>query len=260
MARRAGDQAPYVVDAAGLRSLHFGPARVQSRMLLRDPGLLVFDYTCLMMGFLLFLPRPRRIGLIGLGGGSLLKFCHRHVAGSRCEAVERDARVIALRDAFALPRDDRRCRIRLGDGVNFIKSETDAFDAILLDGYDESGMPARLRSRSFVTACRKALRADGMLVVNVDSNDAGRDAFLANVCRVFEGCVLCVLDEDGGNCVVFAGRRLQRRIGEIRRPAAVDRAGWAQLVPAALRIRAAHDPDGSLHRSQAQSDSEADDG
>lgn len=237
MSRRG--QAPYVVDAAGLRSLHFGPARIQSRMRLDAPDALVFDYTCVMMGFLLFGATPRRIGVIGLGGGSLAKFCHRHVASARIDVVELDARVIALRDAFAIPRDDRRLRIRLGDGVAFVAAATRTFDAILLDGYDEAGMPARLRSVDFAAACRTALRARGVLVVNLDRSDPGFDLFLRRLRAQFADAVFVADDADHGNAVVFAGAPVRRRLGAIERPATLDRVAWAQLVMAFARVRAA---------------------
>ena len=69
-------------------------------------------------------------------------------------------------------------------------------------------------------------------------SDGGLPALLAHLRRAFDDAVLSVPDGDGGNVVVFAGSRLRRRIGEIRRPAAVSRAGWGQLVDAVLRIRA----------------------
>ena len=41
-----------------------------------------------MMGFLLFKPEPGNIAMIGLGGGSLAKFCHRDLPRSRIQAIE----------------------------------------------------------------------------------------------------------------------------------------------------------------------------
>lgn len=237
MARRAA--APYVVDAGGLRSLHFGPSRIQSRMRLREPAELLFDYTRVMMGFLLFRAAPRRIAAVGLGGGSLAKFCHRYLTRTRIDVVEIDARVIALRDAFLIPLDDRRLAIRLGDGVDFVAAAERRFDAILLDGYDETGMPARLRSARFVAACRAALRPHGMLVVNVDRGDPGLDVFLRRLRRGFADDVLVVDDDDRGNAVVFAGTPLRRRLRTLARPSALERAAWAQLVVAFARVRAA---------------------
>lgn len=232
-------RAPYIVDAAGLRSLHFGPARIQSRMRLAAADELVFDYTRLMMGFLLFRATPARIALIGLGGGSLAKFCHRHLPRTRIDAIELDARVIALRDAFAIPRDDRRLRVRLGDGVDFVARHACAFDAILLDGYDEDGMPARLRSVRFAAACRAALRTRGLLVINVDRDDPGFDRLLQRLNAAFDEAVFAVDDNDRGNAIVFAGAPVRRAVGLIARPETLDRVAWAQLVTAFARVRAA---------------------
>ena len=51
----------------------------QSRMRAGAPDELVVDYTRTMLGALLLHPAPRRIGMVGLGGGSQAKFCLRHL-------------------------------------------------------------------------------------------------------------------------------------------------------------------------------------
>ena len=74
---------------------------MQSEMSLKAPNDLALRYTQKMMAFLLFQPRPMRIVLIGLGGGSLVKFCHHRLPGARMTAVELDPDVIAWRDTFS---------------------------------------------------------------------------------------------------------------------------------------------------------------
>lgn len=64
-----------VVDNGDSRSLHFGTYPRQSSMRLSDPAHLALSYTQSMMGCLLLNPIPRRVLVIGLGGGSLVKFC-----------------------------------------------------------------------------------------------------------------------------------------------------------------------------------------
>ena len=71
-----GQGKPYVYDDAGVRRLHFDSAAVQSSMRLSDPYALDLSYTQAMMGFLLFSAEPRHILIVGLGGGSLSKYCH----------------------------------------------------------------------------------------------------------------------------------------------------------------------------------------
>ena len=84
--------APFVVNVDGVRSLHFTMGEVQSSMRTDRPDELELDYTRTMMGFLLLNPQPRAIAMIGLGGGSLAKFCHRHLPSARITAVENNPR------------------------------------------------------------------------------------------------------------------------------------------------------------------------
>ena len=99
---------PFVIDDGKQRYLYFNVHLMQSAMALRAPNALALRYTQKMMCFLLFHPRPRRIDLIGLGGGSLLKFCYHRLPGTQLTAVELDPDVIALREAFAVPADGRQ--------------------------------------------------------------------------------------------------------------------------------------------------------
>ena len=97
---------PFVIDDGSTRTLHFSLSLIQSTMSLKDPFALELDYTQAMMSFLLFLARPQQIFMLGLGGGSLAKFCWRHVGSARITVVEIDPDVIAFRDEFELPPDE----------------------------------------------------------------------------------------------------------------------------------------------------------
>jgi spermidine synthase len=82
--------------------------------------------------------------MIGLGGGSLAKYCYRHLPDTTITAVEINPQVIALRDQFHVPRDDERFRVICADGAKYV---TDPFpdhrpDVLLIDGYDADGLPA----------------------------------------------------------------------------------------------------------------------
>jgi spermidine synthase len=68
---------PFVHEDGDTMSLHFDISSIQSRMCMADPNALELEYTRAMMGFLLFVPQPRELLIIGLGGGSLAKYCRR---------------------------------------------------------------------------------------------------------------------------------------------------------------------------------------
>src|SRR5690606_41703694 len=117
------------------------------------------DYTRTMLAALLWQPRPRRIGIVGLGGGSQVKFLHRHLPGARLEVVENHPGVIALRRSFGIPDDDARLEVAFDDGARFIAERPARYDLLLVDGYDAAGIPEALATPAFLRACRGALAA-----------------------------------------------------------------------------------------------------
>ena len=70
---------PFVYEDENLSSLHFEIDSVQSLMDKNAPNQLMLRYTQIMMAFLLFIDCPEHIGMIGLGGGSLPKYCYQHL-------------------------------------------------------------------------------------------------------------------------------------------------------------------------------------
>jgi spermidine synthase len=195
---------PLVRTVDGRRTLEFSPGDIQSEMLLARPDALVLAYARAMMTFAWFVPDPRHIVMVGLGGGSLVKFCYRHFPASRITVIELRADVIALRDQFHLPPDDRRLRVLHADAARQVGLLRASADVLLIDGFDQHGLPAALGSAAFYADCRAALRPGGVLAANIFSYDPARPAMLARLRRVFAGR-LCWFDGmAGNNQIVFA--------------------------------------------------------
>lgn len=212
-----GFDSPFVVEEDGVRSLHFTRGEVQSSMRAGRPDELELDYTRTMMGFLLLNPQPRAIGMIGLGGGSLAKFCHRHLASSRITVVENNPRVIALRDQFGIPCDDGRFTVVNGDGGAFIGKRAGAFDVLLVDAFDASGLPPQLCSQAFYDGCFRALVPGGLLVANLHADDVGHADYVQRIGASFRNNAMQVLAVEKSNCVVFAGRERAVTLEALRR-------------------------------------------
>jgi spermidine synthase len=226
---------PYVFEHRGARALHFSLHEIQSRMRVDDPDALDLEYTRTMMGFLLFVPDPRRIGMVGLGGGSLAKFCHRHLPAARIEVAEINPHVLALRDDFQVPPDGERLQVVLGDGARFVRQHGQAFDVLMVDGFDADGMPEGLASQRFYDDCHAALRPGGLLVVNLHLGDARYELLVDRLRRSFGDAVLAVHDSDGSNSIVFAARGLlfkHYRPGLVRHPQGLGDAAAAALMDA----------------------------
>ncbi|TFW35680.1 transferase spermidine synthase [Massilia horti] len=197
---------PLVRTRAGQRTLEFTPGDVQSAMLLARPNALVLAYARAMMCFALFVPRPRHIVMVGLGGGSLAKFCYRHFPTARLTVIELRADVIALRDQFHVPPDDERFTVIQADAVDYVGSLSASADVLLVDGFNADGLPPALGSEQFYVNCRRLLREGGVLVANIFSYDPNYEAMLARL-RLAFGHRICWFDGiAGNNRILFAAR------------------------------------------------------
>jgi spermidine synthase len=194
---------PFVYDDGVVRRLHFTPLFTQSEMVIRAPNALSLAYTRKMMGFLLFSPAPAHVLMIGLGGGSLTKYCYHNLPLARITTVEIDPDVIAFGDLFALPPPGPRNSIVHGDAVDYVAQTVDRADVVLLDGCDSHGIAPAFRERSFYAGVRARLSREGVLVMNLVGDTDQRRANLRLVAEVFLGNII-VQEVSDGNQVVFA--------------------------------------------------------
>ena len=235
---------PYVHESQNTRALHFSLDEIQSRMRIADPHALDLEYTRTMMAFLLFVPEPQDIVMIGLGGGSLAKFCHRQLKTSRIQVVEINPHVIALRDAFQVPPDDERFAVVAGDGAQFVRRGASRCDVLLVDGFDSDGLPSRLCSQRFYDDCHALLQPQGIMVANLHSRHARFDIFVDRMRRSFDDAVFVVGDAERSNSIVFAakGQAFDRlRPGAVRRPKSLDAAAAEPLLGGFARVMSALD-------------------
>ena len=198
-----------VSDAGGYRSLHVGGEAIQSTMKLGDPFALALDYTRCMMAFLLLHPQPREALMIGLGGGSLAKFFHRHLRATRVRVVELDPRIVdTARAHFALPPDGARLTVEVGDGAEALSPE--CCDVLMIDAYHDEAHVPKLASAAFYDAAYLALGAKGALVVNYMNDDPLLDEYLRRLEAAFGGAVLMMRAMYDPNIIAFAFKGLPR--------------------------------------------------
>ena len=195
---------PFVQLQGDLLSLHFNGVAIQSEMRVSAPDELMFSYTRAMMGFLLFQPAPKHLLMVGLGGGSIVKFCYRYLPDTRITVLELDADVIALRDQFMIPRDDARLQVIHADAADFMESAAQDIDVLLLDGFGADGLPPELCSADFYAVCRRALNPHGVLVANIIDRDPQLPSCMQRLHAEFDLRVCWCRAEGGGNRIVFA--------------------------------------------------------
>lgn len=195
---------PFLIENEGLLTLYFSLSLVQSTMQITRPDMLDLAYTRTMMAFLPFYPRPKALLLLGMGGGSLAKFCYRHLPRADITVVEIDPNVIAFRNSFRVPQDNERFRILCADAAAYIRTHEARTDIVMVDAFDGLGIAPELSSPDFYAEAHRVLSANGILVMNLAGDKAGFDDPLAQLAHVFDDRVLSLKVRDGGNQIAFA--------------------------------------------------------
>jgi spermidine synthase len=200
---------PFLFDDGDSRRLHFNLRYVQSQIDLRTPDTLAFAYTRKMMGFLLWLPQPQHVVIVGLGGGSLTRYCHRHLPQARITTLEIDEDVIAFGEWFRLPQQDERMRIVHADAVDWFASTRERADVVLIDGCDHTGTVEALCQEGFYRSLQARLHREAIVAVNLLGPATRINTMQRMLGEVF-GAVMSVEIKGLGNRVVFAANNPPR--------------------------------------------------
>lgn len=215
---------PTVSEQDGVRYLHFDSPWIQGAMDLKRPDRLVLAYTEQMMAWLLFLSLEpdQRIGQLGLGAGSLARFCHRHLPNPQV-VIERNPDVIRVcRHYFRLP-DHPRLQVLQADAARWVAQGANraSVAVLMVDLYDTDAQGPVCDSAAFYQGCFEVLEPPGLLVVNLFGR---HDSFAINwrhVSSAFGGRVLCLPPVEEGNSIVLAFKGPDLRLN---RQALFDRA------------------------------------
>lgn len=237
---------PCIQDDDGVRCLRFDSGALQSAMRLSEPFALDLSYTKTMMGFMLFNAEPRHILLVGLGGGSLSKYCYRRFPNARITTLEIDPDVIALRDEFLIPPDDERFRVVQADARDWLASAAAQADVILLDAYDAAGLPDDLCAEPFYSNCWRVLDDQGVLAANYWGGEPDRGVYLERLRAIFDGRVWWSRAPDSDNLIAFAVKnpRFYPQWSRLMAKAqALDKLYALDLVKVVNDLRARPDPD-----------------
>ncbi|MCM5681519.1 fused MFS/spermidine synthase [Schlegelella sp. S2-27] len=161
----------YVRDEGGSRYLSFSAVekRVQTRVSLAPGGALLDDWVACLTAVVAAHPRPRRVLMLGVGGGALPMALRRILPDVQIDAVDHDAAVLRVATEFFGLEQDHRLRLHALDARVFIEqSRRDGrhYDVIVLDVFDDDYIPQHLMTVEFLREMRSALAAGGWLVAN----------------------------------------------------------------------------------------------
>ena len=228
-----------VLDNDGVRTLYFGTRAAQSSMLLYAPSVLALEYTRCMLAALLFQPRPQNILLVGLGGGSLVRFLLDHFPQANIVCVESRPSILELaRRYFFLP-DRPQLQVHIGDGAAFLRDcATGRFDLLLVDAFDSEGVHESVCSSSFYADCRRALTGSGALSTNLwTTPGAPLQRILGHMQQGFGGQILRLPVEKRANLIALGlvAPRSRQDFRQLRAPARESSERFGLDFPKQLR-------------------------
>ena len=173
----------------GMRTMRFGSnSATQTSIKVGDPDHLEFDYLKLALAGLVLAEAPRRVLIVGLGGGALPVFLRRNFPQLQIDVVEIDPEVVIAAKLYFAFHEDALMKAHLGDGRAFIeRAVAGSYDVVMLDAFGSGEVPEHLTTLEFLVAVKKATAPGGVVVSNVWKRLYNRqyDAMLRTYQEVF---------------------------------------------------------------------------
>jgi len=173
---------------------------------LRNPDRLVLRYSQLMSIATIYPEEPKKILMLGLGGGSISTYLGRFLPDAEIDTVEIDRRVIeAAKQYFGL-RETKRVRYLDGDGRVFLNRNKALYDLILLDAYRGGFVPFHLLTREFYELVKQRLTPGGAVASNIHDGTKLYHSTVRTLGEVFPGVDLYPSGE--GEVIAVATKRV----------------------------------------------------
>lgn len=116
---------------------------------------------------------PFRVLLIGLGGGAMPMYLHRHCKNAVIESVEPDGVVVSIAERLLGFRRDSRSLVEIADGLEAVlrraaapKARKIHYALVLVDCFAGGHVPATCSSKDFVGGLRNILASGGRVLQN----------------------------------------------------------------------------------------------
>ncbi len=150
---------------------------LESAMDRRNPFSLVVPYSKVMFAAHLFVPDPSPCLILGLGGGSLVKFYNRFYPGVEVDVVEIDPEVERVARKYFHFTPHPLTRLYFQDAYDYLDSCTRRYHVIHVDAYlksseetDSLGVPLLLKSDGFYSLLKRCLHERGVVAINLNSS------------------------------------------------------------------------------------------
>jgi spermidine synthase len=155
---------------------------VESVLDLSQPSHLMVPYTRFMFLSYVFQPRQEKVLIVGLGGGSMLRFLKHYDPDVHVDAVEIDPAVVQIAKTHFGLEESEKARIIVADGFEYLEKTPERYDVIYMDAFlkpmettDSTGVPLRLKTAEFYKQIQTKLTPNGVVVFNINPHPEMRE-------------------------------------------------------------------------------------
>jgi spermidine synthase len=198
----------YITDNGNdLRTLWFAlGGSMQSVVKLGDPDYLALDYCKVMPAGFAVVEDPKRVLMVGLGGGSLPSFFRKHYPKLKIDVVDIDPDVIDAAKRYFGFREDENMKVYAKDGRKFIEECKEPYDIIFLDAFGANDIPYALTTREFLQAVRKAIGPKGVVTANIwdRTGNVSYDGMVRTYQEVFDDVCTIDVGHESHNVILLA--------------------------------------------------------
>lgn len=181
---------------------------LQSLIDLRRPHRLMLKNLQHLMAVLLFIPRPRRVLLLGTAAGSLLHYLRHHLDPQRIDALDIDAELVEkMLELGILPPPGNGLRYIYTDAMDYLQQCDERYDLILVDIFQGAQTPAWLLQKAATESLYRMLGDDGAVAYNLlIESDHVFKRFYRDLRLVCERRTLCLPVSDFANLIAYGYR------------------------------------------------------
>jgi spermidine synthase len=144
----------------------------QSCIDLKNPDRLVFSYVRMVFAALLVNPAPRRILVIGLGGGSIPTTLNKLYPEATIDISEIDAAIFRVARNYFDFSPNGKMTVSISDARVFVKRallRQEQYDLVILDAFTGDYIPEHLMTQEFLSEINQLLSSTGVLAANTFS-------------------------------------------------------------------------------------------
>jgi spermidine synthase len=163
----------------------------ESRVDISAPHHLLLPYARGMFASYLYQPHPKRVLIVGLGGGAMVHFLQHYDPDIPVDVIEIDPAIVQLADKYFGVRTEGNVQVITGDAFEFLETTDSQYDVIFMDAFlrpseetDSTGVPSRLKTLAFYETLKQRLTPEGLVAFNLNRHgDTQKD--IATIASAF---------------------------------------------------------------------------